>query len=92
VQTLFYPGMREGEVLGLQWDDFDFKRGTIELRRTVSLGRGEQRLIINTSKSGKVRTVDLLSPLPRRFADLRSIRQAEAIVRGVPLSAVGLPC
>lgn len=46
IQTLFYAGMREGELLGLQWDDFE--RGMVELRRTVSLGRGERRLLINT--------------------------------------------
>jgi integrase len=86
VQTLFYTGMREGELLGLQWDDFDFGRGTVELRRTVSLGRGERRLLINTPKSGKIRTVDLPSPLPTRFADLKSIRQAEAVVLGRQLS------
>jgi integrase len=38
--------MREGELLGLQWDDFDFERGMVELRRTVSLRRGERRLLI----------------------------------------------
>jgi integrase len=86
IQTLFYIGLREGELLGLQWDDFDFKRGTVELQRTVSLGRGERRLIINTPKSGKIRTVDLPSPLPMRFADLKSIRQAGATVQGKQLS------
>jgi integrase len=91
VTTLFYTGVREGELLGLQWDDFDFQRGTVELRRTVSLGRGERRLIVNTPKSGKIRTVDLPSPLPARFKDLKSIRQAEAAVQGGSLSAWVFP-
>lgn len=85
IQTLFYTGMREGELLGLQWDDFDFERGTVDLRRTVSLGRGERRLLVNTPKSGKIRTVDLASPLPTRFKELKSIREAEAAVQGGPL-------
>src|SRR4030095_10720455 len=91
VTTLFYTGVREGELLGLQWDDFDFQRGTVELRRTVSLGRGERRLIVNTPKSGKIRTVDLPSPLPARFKDLKSIRQAEAAVQGGSLSVWVFP-
>jgi integrase len=91
VTTLFYTGTREGELLGLQWDDFDFQRGTVELRYAVSLGRGEQRLIVNTPKSGKIRTVDLPSPLPARFKDLKSIRQAEAAVQDGSLSVWVFP-
>jgi len=28
-------GMRRGELLGLQWDDIDWKRGTLSVRRTL---------------------------------------------------------
>jgi integrase len=83
VTTLFYTGVREGELLGLQWDDFDFQRGTVELRRTVSLGRGERRLIVNTPKSGKIRTVDLPSPC------LLVSRTSNQSVKLRPLSRVG---
>src|SRR5688500_2706037 len=88
VATLFYTGMREGELLGLQWDDFDFGRGMIDLRRTVSIGHGGKGrgLIVRTPKSGKIRTVDLASGLTARFKDLYSIRQTEAAVSGEPVS------
>ncbi len=33
-------GMRRGELLGLQWDDVDFERGTLAVRRTLSRGKG----------------------------------------------------
>jgi integrase len=33
-------GMRRGELLGLKWDDIDFERGTLAVRRTLSRGRG----------------------------------------------------
>ena len=29
VQVLFYTGMREGELLGLQWEDIDWRRNLI---------------------------------------------------------------
>lgn len=32
-------GMREGELLGLQWGDCDFTKGTISVRRTLALVR-----------------------------------------------------
>ena len=72
VTALFYTGMREGELLGLQWDDFDFRRGTVDLRRTVGVRKGQ--LIVNRPKSGKLRTVDLPSALASRLRELKSVR------------------
>jgi integrase len=40
VVTLFYTGMREGELLGLQWEDIDWSRNLIDLRRTVDVRKG----------------------------------------------------
>src|SRR5262245_19682977 len=37
VWTLFYTGMWEGELLGLQWSDIDWPRSLIDLRRTVDV-------------------------------------------------------
>ena len=31
-----YTGIREGELCGLQWQDFDFRQGIMHIRRTVS--------------------------------------------------------
>ena len=36
--TLAHTGVRVGEMLGLQWDDIDFARGVIHIRRTNSQG------------------------------------------------------
>ena len=46
VRLLFYTGMREGDLLGLQWENIDWRRNLIDLRRTVAFRR--RRLIINT--------------------------------------------
>lgn len=84
VRTAFYTGVREGELLGLQWEDFDWPRNLVDLRRTVAFRKG--RLIVNTPKSGKLRTIDVPAGLVARFRELRSIRQAEASVAGVAMS------
>jgi integrase len=84
VVTLFYTGMREGELLGLKWADIDWPRALIDLRRTVDVRKG--KLIVNTPKSGKLRTVDLPDSLCRRLRELYSIRQAHAVVEGAPVS------
>ena len=36
--TAVMTGMRRGEILGLQWDDIDFKAGVIRVRRSISNG------------------------------------------------------
>jgi integrase len=34
-------GMRQGELLGLKWEDVDLDRGTVQIRRTLSTANGE---------------------------------------------------
>jgi integrase len=84
VTTLFYTGMREGEALWVQWQDFDWPRNLVDLRRTV--GVRKSHLVVSTPKSGKLRTVDLPSFLTSRLRDLKSIREAQSVVDGKPLS------
>jgi integrase len=88
-RVLSYTGMREGELLGLQWDDIDWSRNLIDLRRTVAFRKGQ--LIINSPKSGKLRTIDIPVSLAGRLRELRSIRQAEAVVAGSAVSAWMFP-
>ncbi|MCI8593688.1 MAG: site-specific integrase [Oscillospiraceae bacterium] len=59
--TLF-TGLREGEVLGLQWDRVDFQAGTLRIDRQLVRPRGKQdsyKLV--ATKNSKARTV---SPAP----------------------------
>jgi len=89
LRLLFYTGMREGELLGLQWGDIDWRHNLIDLRRTVAFRRG--RLIVNTPKSGKLRTVDLPASLTAMLRECHSVRQAEATVAGVAMSSWVFP-
>ena len=84
VRMLFYTGMREGEMLGLRWEDIDWQRHLVDLRRTVAFR--QHRLIVNTPKSGKLRTIDIPAALTASLRELHSIRQAQAAVEGAVLS------
>jgi Phage integrase family len=84
IRMLFYTGMREGEMLGLRWEDVDWPRHLIDLRRTVAFR--QHRLIINAPKSGELRTIDVPAALTASLRELHSIRQAQAVVEGAAAS------
>ncbi|HHX71161.1 MAG TPA: site-specific integrase [Gallicola sp.] len=48
-QTLFYCGLRNGELRGLTWNDIDFNRGTLSVNKNI--------VPIPNSKTGKSYTV-----------------------------------
>jgi integrase len=50
-------GARIGEAIALQWDDIDFEKAVMTIRRSKS------RTIIDTPKSGKSREVDISNQL-----------------------------
>ncbi len=50
-------GLREGELLGLKWEDVDFEAGTLQVRRTLSEARAGHRF--EPPKNGKGRSVRL---------------------------------
>jgi integrase len=53
-------GMREGEMLTLQYGDLDFARRKIVVRRTWGSRNARKNLLcINTPKSGKARHIDM---------------------------------
>lgn len=45
VQLAVHTGMRSGEVAGLQWQDVDFDRGLIKVRRQAGRNSGETRVL-----------------------------------------------
>lgn len=63
-------GLRIGEVCGLQWGDFDFKAGTLTVRRTVCriyCGVGQTKLVIQSPKTrSSVREI----PLPQSLLEV----------------------
>ena len=77
---LFYPlflcavrtGMRQGELLNLQWGDIDFHGQFIEVRRAI-VRRQE-----TTTKTHKIRRVDMSPQLAYTLRELKETRNLEA--------------
>jgi integrase len=65
-------GLRQGELLALNWEDVDLEAGTLEVRRTLSETRG--RRSFEAPKSGRGRSVRLSR---RAVNALRAHRKAQ---------------
>jgi len=64
IATLFFTGMRTGELIGLSWGDIDFDMKTISIRQTI--GRG----IIGSPKTmSSKRVIPILAPLYQYLLD-----------------------
>lgn len=65
VQTLYYTGMRRGEVFGMTWDNVDLKNRIIRLRPNQTKEKKEKLVPIHTAlveildhvRSGKLRSI-----------------------------------
>lgn len=51
----FFTGMRQGELLGLSWDEIDFEHGIVEIRQQLQCVDGEY--FLQTPKNGKNRMI-----------------------------------
>jgi integrase len=76
--TAVGTGARQGELLGLQWADIDFEKGTMDVRRSLAWVKKEPILKEPKSKAGK-RTIALP---PFVLTALRDHR-AEALKAGL---------
>ncbi len=65
VAILAYAGLRPGEALGLRWHDIGERRLLVE--RSVAFGK------LESTKTGKTRTVRLLAPLAETLAAWRQV-------------------
>jgi len=83
--TAVLTGMRQGELFGLQWEDIDFARHQIHVRR--SLWRGT----LGTPKSRRSRrAIDMTQTLEQALQELSTTRRSEFVFcseRGTPLDA-----
>ncbi len=75
-------GLRQGEVLGLAWDDIDFEARTLTVRRQVQRVDGAYRL--TALKTSRSRRTLALPPLAVEALRQQRVRQAEARLRAGP--------
>lgn len=77
----FSLGLRQGEALGLCWDDVDLDAGTVLVHRSQVRLRG-QGITLGPTKSGKERTIVLPAPLLAELKAHRKAQNAERLVAG----------
>jgi len=69
-------GMRQGELLGLKWEDIDLKTGTLHVQRTLSTAMGEgfsfnAPKTVKSRRSTKIPKLALRALLRHRTAQLK---------------------
>jgi integrase len=55
-----HTGLRQGELLGLKWDDIDLEDGSLQVRRTLTITKNGP-LFTSPKTSGSRRSVKLTS-------------------------------
>lgn len=57
-KTALFTGMREGELLGLSWENIDFNKGVIHVKQQLKHESSKNgKYYLSTPKSGKPRTI-----------------------------------
>ena len=83
--TAVLTGMRQGELFGLQWEDIDFARHIVHVRRSLWHGT------LGTPKSRRSRrAIDMPPTLEQALQQLSTSRRSEFVFcseRGTPLDA-----
>jgi integrase len=74
--------MRQGELLGLKWEDVDLNAGTVQVRRTLTLAKGGPRLTEPKTKSSR-RPIRLTSGALEALERHRERQEAEHAAAGV---------
>lgn len=69
-------GMRVGEIKALKWDDIDFEKRQIEVKRSCRRGR------VTDTKNHKRRRVDMTPHLTETLQNLRVKQELDAMVSG----------
>jgi integrase len=76
-------GMRQGELLGLKWEDLDLVQGTVQIRRTITRLRGEG-FVTTEPKTAKSRRKVHLAQLAIEALRRHRVRQNEARLAAGP--------
>ncbi len=78
--TALRTGLRIGEMIALKWSDIDFKNRLIEVKRSYVKKR------MSSTKSGKIRSVDMTPVLAQVLKDLQTEQKKWALKTASPVS------
>ena len=78
-------GLRQGEALGLWWDDIDLDTGLLQIRRAWQRQRGRGLVFTEPKTARGKRTIPLPVPLADALRQHRD-RQAKERITAGPLS------
>jgi len=82
-------GMRQGEILGLGWEDVDLELGTVRVRRTQTLARGGPRLTEPKTRASR-RSMRLTASAVEALGRHRERQEKEAAAIGHGWNEKGL--
>ena len=94
VEIAFRTGLRRGEIFGLKWSDIDFENCTLQIRRTVSATKNDERIVGPPKTKTSIRAVMLDDELLWLLKGLKKIARSEWVIensRGVPPSSWRVP-
>lgn len=72
--TLFYCGIRQGELQALTWNDIDFKKNTININKTLTTKlKGEKYTIFPPKTESSYRIIPIVKELRQNLIELYNI-------------------
>ena len=77
-----FTGLRQSELLGLQWRDIDFDSGTIHVSRQLQRDRNTNEFIFLTTKNGKDRYVPFSSSIGTILKEIRRNQSVNQLAAG----------
>jgi integrase len=82
-------GMRQGEILGLGWEDVDLEAGVVRVRRTLTLAKGGPRLTEPKTR-GSRRSIRLTTSAVEALERHRERQEGEGVAKGDEWNDMGL--
>lgn len=87
-RLLAYTGMRQGEVCGLKWSDFDEVNGSIKVQRTVARGKDFKKIIQSPKSYAGERVISLDDETIRLLKDWRKTQRQTMLMFGYNTNSI----